>query len=95
METIIFEAFDKEHEMTIWSAYYLPSGYGHKKIFIELKYGNEYKQFESVTSDMVSIDRISNIDDYTEKKYALYNLVKDNIEWKIEQWLEDLENKFM
>lgn len=84
MERAIITIENKEVE--IYSANYSTSGYGHKKVTIELRYENEYKEFSSTTSDMPSIDCISEMEGI-DKLTSLYSLIESSIEESVSEWL--------
>lgn len=78
-------------EITIYHASGITAGYGHKEITIEIEYNGEYRKFSAITNDMPGWDEANDLDDYDERKEALYELVEANIEGNIEEFIYDVD----
>lgn len=69
----------------------LPSGYGHRKVTVQIQCGDEVKKFQDVTTDMEGYDNASQLSGQ-EKYDALYNLIAHKIDEEVFDWLMyDLE----
>lgn len=71
----------------------LPSGYGHRKITVQLCYGAESGYFRATTNCMPCYDEAMNIEDYDAQKMALYGIIASDIEDQIIEWLYEIEEK--
>lgn len=68
-------------------ASHLSSGYGHKKIMVDIidENGNQ-KSFSSVTSNMPDFDEATDLEGQ-EKYEALFELIENDIEGSISGWI--------
>lgn len=87
MKTLTTFVADKEIE--IYHANAITSGYGHKKITVELSYNGEYKKFTAITNNMPSYDATTELEG-SDKYYALYELIERQIIDNVSEWLENL-----
>lgn len=81
--------FVADREIEIYHAFSMPSGYGHKKITVELSYNGEYKKFEAITSNMPGFDKADELEG-ADKYHAFYELIEMQIIGQVEEWLENL-----
>ena len=88
MATLTTFVADKEIE--IYHASALPSGYGHKKITVELCYNNEYQKFSATTNNMPGYDAATELEG-DDKYHALYELIEFQIIDEVAEWLENIE----
>ena len=80
-------------ELTLYSVRSLPSGYGHRKIMVDLIYKGVHKEFSRTTNNMHSFDEeVMVIEDYTERQIAMYGLVAYALEDAILDWMYELDN---
>ena len=86
MNTIKINTFD----LDLYYAGQITAGYGHKKITVELCFEGEYKKFHAVTNNMYDFDSAENLEDHEEKQMAYYNLIANQIEDQIIEWLEEI-----
>ncbi|MDK7376161.1 MULTISPECIES: hypothetical protein [Weeksella] len=76
-----------EFNYTVDYASSLPSGYGHRKITVCIIAENgDKKEFNSTTNNMYDFDQAMNLEGQ-EKYEALFDLVEDNLDGKIAEWL--------
>ena len=81
-----------EQEFTVDYASSLPSGYGHRKISVEIVSDcGSRKTFSRITSNMPDFDEAENLEGQ-EKWEALFGLVESSLECEISEWLFELEN---
>lgn len=76
-------------ELKLMYASKMFSGHGHYKItvlFLNVESG-ENKSFTATTSHMPGIDAASELEDTDEKYLALYELIQNNIQENIEDWV--------
>ena len=76
-------------EIEIYRAIAIPTGYGHKKITVELYYNSEYKKFSGTTNNMRAYDAAIDLEG-GERYFALYELIEDEILDEVSEWLENL-----
>lgn len=76
---------NQEVEITYAGA--LTSGYGHKKITVEIYHDGSSKRFAAVTSNMPGYDAAMDIEDIDERYFAFYELIADKIEEEVIDWL--------
>ena len=69
------------------------SGYGHKTITVELIYEGQKKEFKHTTNNMPGYDDATEIEDYEDKKRALYDLISYSIEDQIFEWTQEVESE--
>jgi hypothetical protein len=74
--------------VNVLSANSLPSGYGHRKITVELEHNGKVCEFSAITSDMPSYDAAMDFEDYAEKVNALYEIIKSKIHDAVHEWIE-------
>ncbi len=67
----------------------LTSGYGHKKITVELNYEGNSKTFYATTSHMPGYDAANDMEG-EEKYVAFFELIESQIEEEVAEWLETL-----
>lgn len=79
-----------ENGTEIYSINASTSGYGHKKITVELRFENEYKKFSAVTDCMPAYDEANDLEG-DERDSALYDLIDYKIEEEVNEWLNELE----
>jgi hypothetical protein len=87
MKTLTTFVADKEIE--IYHASAITSGYGHKKITVEISYNGEYQKFTATTNNMTSYDAASELEG-ADKYHALYELIETQIIDEVAEWLENL-----
>lgn len=88
MKTINF--LNTELEINYTQA--LTSGYGHKKITVELYFQGEYKAFSATTSNMPDYDDATDLEG-SDKDKALFNIISNQIEDQVNEWIVEIENK--
>lgn len=66
----------------------LPSGYGHRKITVELWYENHMKLFHATTDNMSDYDEASRLEG-DDKYNALYNLIEYKISDEVAEWIDE------
>ena len=80
-------------ELEICHVSSIQSGYGHKKITVELRYKEEYKKFTSTTTNMPDYDSATELEG-DEKNNAIYSIIKNSIADLIAEWITEVdENK--
>lgn len=84
------KTFVADKEIDIYFATSIHTGYGHKKIIVELSYNGEYKKFEAITNNMHGYDKATELDG-DDKYHALYELIETQIIDEIAEWLENIE----
>lgn len=62
------------------------SGYGHKKVTVQLMANGETKRFSAVTNFMPGIDKAEDLEGQ-ERYDALYDLIESDIEDQVIEWL--------
>lgn len=72
---------------------YTQSGYGHKKITIQLVYGDATSYFIATTNNMPAFDAAMDLEDYDEKTRAIYNIIAHQIEEQIIEWVNKIDEK--
>ena len=78
-----------DKEIEIYHANAITSGYGHKKITVELQYNGKYQKFTAITNNMFAYDEANELDG--EDKYqAFYDIIENQIIDEITEWLENL-----
>lgn len=88
----VLTPFNEIKEITIIYADSLFSGYGHRKITVEVEYNNNFKKFSSVTNCMPLCDKASDLEG--QRKYeALYDIIASNIEERIINWIIDVDDE--
>lgn len=65
------------------------AGYGHKKITVELRFGNEYKKFNSTTTNMPAYDESTELEGQ-QKNEALYAIIENSISDEVAEWIDTL-----
>lgn len=78
-------------EVYVYHASALSSGYGHKKITVELveEFSGESMKFSATTSNMTDYDAI---DMEAQDRYeVLYELIDSKIEDNVYEWLQSLD----
>ena len=88
MKTINFEG----RIVGVYYANSLFSGYGHRRIEVELHYRSEFKKFYTITDDMPEIDRISELENIHDKYLSLYLLANKTIDSEVQEWLNQVDN---
>jgi len=82
-----------EQEFTVDYASSLPSGYGHRKINVEIVSDcGSRKTFSHSTSNMPDFDEANDLEG-REKYEALFGLVENSLEGEISEWIFELENQ--
>lgn len=79
------------NEIEITYANALMSGYGHKKITVEVEFNGLRKEFKATTSNMPAYDEAMNIEDMEDKYFALYEIIESQIEDNILDWISENE----
>ena len=74
------------NEVEITYADAVSSGYGHKKITVEVNYNGQSKRFNAVTSCMPEFDRADELEGQ-ERYYALYSCVASSIDELVADWI--------
>ena len=76
-------------EIEVYHAQAIPSGYGHKKITVELRHGNMYEKFSATTSNMSAFD---DAQDHVGSEYyqALFDIIENQIEDQATECLDKL-----
>jgi len=87
MNNLITFVADKEIE--IYHANAITSGYGHKKITVELSYNGEYQKFTATTNNMPAYDEATELEG-VDKYHALYEIIENQIIDEVAEWLENL-----
>ena len=82
--------FVADKEIEIYHASALTSGYGHKKITVELSYNGEYQKFTATTNNMPGYDAATELEG-NEKYHAFYELIENQIIDEVAEWLENIE----
>lgn len=81
--------FVADKEIEIYHANAITSGYGHKKITVELAYNGEYQKFTATTNNMPSYDAATELEG-ADKYHALYEIIENQIIDEVAEWLENL-----
>ena len=79
-----------EKELILNHVSSISSGYGHKKITVELMYNGECKTFYAITNNMPDYDAACELEG-EEKYHALYELIEHKILDEVAEWLENIE----
>lgn len=66
------------------------TGYGHRKITVELEYKGEYKEFYATTTNMQATDNAQELEG-EEKYFAHYQIIENQISDEVSEWLDSLE----
>lgn len=74
-------------QMQIYSVSALSVGYGRKRISVEIIYNGNSNTFTASTTDMEAFDEANEIDNYDERQYAIFSIVKYQIIEQIANWL--------
>lgn len=77
---------EKSSFFTINYADAITSGYGHKKITVEIEFEGEYEKFSATTSFMPDYDKAMDLDGQ-EKYEALYACIEQDINEDVFEWL--------
>ena len=77
-------------EIEIYDASALTSGYGHKKITVELSYNGKYQRFTATTNNMPAYDEATELEG-AEKYHAFYEIIENQIIDEVAEWLENIE----
>ena len=77
-------------EVEIVYANAMTSGYGHKKVTVELMYDGNRKSFYATTNCMPAYDAANDLEG-EEKYVAFYELIDSQVEDEVAEWLEELE----
>lgn len=85
------KTFVADKEISITYATAITSGYGHKKITVEIEYDGNYKIFSDVTSHMPGYDKAVDLEG-EDRDMALYNLIERSIIDQIAEWIEELDS---
>jgi hypothetical protein len=73
-------------DLEIYSANAIHAGYGHKKITVELYYNSNYREFIATTSNMPCFDEANELEG-EDKEIALFNIIENQIEEQVNEWL--------
>jgi hypothetical protein len=76
-------------EIEVYHAQAVTSGHGHKKITVELRYGNMYEKFTATTDNMPAFDDAQEFQG-AEYYQALYDIIENQIEDRTTEWLDRL-----
>lgn len=79
-------------EVEIFHAAHRNAGFGHKRIFVELFYEDEYRTFSDVTNDMPGFDAAMCTEDDDEQNFSLYSLIAAKMEDEIIEWMDEVDN---
>lgn len=76
-------------KVIVTGATILEAGKGRKSIQITLMedFNEEIKRFNTSTTNMPAIDKAKDLEDLQEKNEAVFELIKDQIESEIQEWL--------
>ena len=76
-------------DFTVDYASALPTGYGHKKITVQVidENGNS-KDFSATTSNMPNYDEATNLEGQ-EKYEALFEIIEHQVEDEISEWIQE------
>lgn len=78
-------------EFTVDFANSLPAGHGHRKIMVQIVAENgDQKEFSSVTSNMPDFDEANDLEGQ-EKYEALFEIVENDLDGEIAEWISDLD----
>jgi len=83
------KTFVNNKEIEVIFANATSNGYGHKKINVELCYNGEYRTFTAITNNMPAYDKATDLEG-EEKRYALYEIIENNIADEVSEWLENI-----
>lgn len=78
-----------EKEVSLNYASSMTSGYGHKKITVELECEGEYKDFSATTNNMQGFDNANDLEG-DDKYIAFFELIESEIEEEIMEWLSEI-----
>lgn len=65
------------------------SGYGHKRITVELYYNGEYKEFKATTNNMPAYNEAMELEGPNRYR-ALYRIIEHQIFDEVCEWLDNL-----
>lgn len=68
------------------------SGYGHNKITVNVDYNGDRKSFISTTTRLDSVDNAKELE-RQEKYEALFEIVENDLDGVIAEWIAELEEK--
>ena len=77
------------NEVAINYAFSKLTGYGHHKIIVELDFAGEFKTFSKTTNNMPAFDEANDLEG-EDKWEALYNIIANDIEDEVAEWIEEL-----
>lgn len=66
----------------------MTSGYGHKKVTVEVEYDGNYKEFTATTSNMPAYDE-ANMLEGQEKYEAFFEMVESPLDGEISEWISE------
>jgi len=84
--------FVADKEIEIYHSSAIQSGYGHKKITVEIRYNDEYKKFTATTNNMPAYDDACELEG-EKKQYALYQIIENSIINEIANWIEEVDSE--
>lgn len=83
----------QDQNFTIEYASALPAGYGHKKITASIVAANgDKKDFRATTSNMPNFDESTDLEGQ-EKYEALFELVENDLDGEISEWIYETEEE--
>lgn len=77
---------------TVHYASCITSGYGHKKITVELKLDGEYRKFTATTNAMHLTDEAADLEGQ-ERYNALYDIIAIDIDDEVRNWVAELNEQ--
>jgi len=77
-------------EVDVMYASAIQSGYGHKRITVDLIKNGKYLSVQGITSDMPGYDEATDLEG-REKHKALYKLIEHKVIEEVELWLSEIE----
>lgn len=82
--------FIDDKEIEIYHVSAITSGYGHKKIIVEINYNGNFKEFNATTNNMPGYDAATDLEG-NEKSHALYELIENKIIDDIAEWIQAID----
>ena len=76
-----------DQQLELHHADFVFSGYGHKKVTVELFFNGEYKKFSSTTTRVDLTDDASELEG-NERYAAIYDIISGKIEHEVIEWME-------
>lgn len=82
-----------DNTLELYSISSLPSGYGHRQIKAELLFEGQSKTFSETINNMSGYDEAMDIEDYSERQKAIFELIEYAIQDEVLIWIQEINEK--